>query len=101
MFRSLLVGSTGHSGLTIVASGLLFGVLHISGGRNYASGVFSSAAGCLYGWLYVSQASLPCACIAHAVGNITSAAAWLLNRSSGKKGTHELQDGSVYEDNAE
>jgi membrane protease YdiL (CAAX protease family) len=80
LFRGAVVGGCGHSGLAVIATGLFFGLLHVSGGRSYASGVFASFAGCLYGVVYVLQASVASAAVAHAVGNLSSASLWLLQR---------------------
>jgi uncharacterized protein len=76
LFRGALVGNLGGSASAATVVALLFGFLHITGPRNYASGVFATAAGFVYGILYITTASVWIAAVAHAVGNVTSAALW-------------------------
>lgn len=77
LFRGAVVGNLGGTPGAVALAALIFGYLHVSGPRNYASGVFAGAAGAAYGLVYISSASVLAAAVAHAVGNLTSAAAWI------------------------
>eukprot|EP00892_Ulva_mutabilis_P007153 jgi/Ulvmu1/480/UM001_0488.1 len=77
LFRGAVVGNLGGTPGAVALAALIFGYLHISGPRNYASGVFAGAAGVAYGLVYISSGSVLAAAVAHAVGNVTSAASWV------------------------
>ena len=51
LFRGGLVSLLGFSYPAVAVSGIVFGALHVSGGRNAASGFFATVAGILYGWV--------------------------------------------------
>lgn len=82
LFRGGLVGLLGWTMPAVVVSGVVFGVLHATGGRNYASAAFATSVGILYGTVYLQTGSLSAAMLAHCVGNASSAAAWLHARES-------------------
>ncbi len=67
----------------MLLSGVIFGLLHNSGGRNMAFAAWASAVGCLYGgaFLYTHNIWVPAA--AHSVANFASAALW---RTAKRKG---------------
>lgn len=77
LFRGGLVGLLGWTLPSVIATGAVFGVLHASGGRNYASAIFAGNVGILYGIVYLQTGSLTAAMLAHCVGNSASAATWL------------------------
>jgi uncharacterized protein len=77
LFRGAVVGNLGGGTGAVLLVALLFGYLHVSGPRNYASGIFAGVAGVVYGLVYVSSASVLAAAVAHCVGNLSSAAVWL------------------------
>jgi Type II CAAX prenyl endopeptidase Rce1-like len=77
LFRGALVGSLGASAFAVLIVAALFGALHVSGGRNVASGVFAAWAGAVYGGVYVATGSVWAAALAHGAGNASSAAVWL------------------------
>ena len=60
----------------MLVAGLTFGVLHNSGGRNPAFAAWSTAVGCLYGWLFLLTQNLHAAMLAHSIANLASAALW-------------------------
>ena len=64
-----------------VLSGLVFGVLHNSGGRNPAFAAWASAVGVLYGGLFVYSHNIWVPVTAHALANFCSAAAWKARQS--------------------
>ena len=85
LFRGAVVGNLGGGTGAVALVALIFGYLHVSGPRNYASGVFAAIAGVAYGMVYVSSASVLAAAVAHCVGNISSASVWLV--TSTERGT--------------
>jgi uncharacterized protein len=82
LFRGAVVGNLGGSAGAVVLVALLFGYLHVSGPRNYASGIFAAVAGLMYGMVYISSMSVLAASLAHCVGNLSSAAVWLATSSN-------------------
>ena len=65
----------------VVVSSVVFGALHIGGGRSAAFGVWASAVGACYGAtaLYTGSVAAPAA--AHALANIASAVYWNATRA--------------------
>ncbi len=57
-------------------SGVIFGLLHNSGGRNLAFAAWASAVGVFYGGLYVSTHDIWVPIAAHSLANFSSAAIW-------------------------
>jgi uncharacterized protein len=80
-FRGALVGNLGASAPAVLLVAAIFGALHVSGSRNYASGVFAACVGVLYGTVFVVTGSVWAAALSHGVGNATSAALWLGQQS--------------------
>lgn len=77
LFRGAVVGNLGGGTGAVALVALIFGYLHVSGPRNYASGIFAAVAGLAYGMVYISSASVVAAAVAHCVGNVSSASVWL------------------------
>lgn len=77
LFRGAVVGNLGGTPGAAALAAIIFGYLHISGPRNYASGLFAGAAGVAYGAVYITTGSVWAAAAAHVVGNLTSAATWI------------------------
>lgn len=77
LFRGAVVGNLGGGAGAVVLVALIFGYLHVSGPRNYASGIFAAVAGVAYGMVYIYSASVLAAALAHCVGNLSSASVWL------------------------
>ena len=80
----------------VVVSSVVFGALHIGGGRSAAFGVWASAVGVCYGAtaLYTGSVAAPAA--AHAIANIASAVYWNATRAdtvaSAVNSARELED---------
>lgn len=77
LFRGAVVGNLGGGTGAVALVALLFGYLHVSGPRNYASGIFAGIAGLVYGLVFTYSASVLAPAVAHCVGNLSSAAVWL------------------------
>ena len=77
LFRWALVPAVYPDWRGVVISGLVFGILHINGGRNSAFAAWASCVGCVYGFLYIYSGSAAVAVGAHAMSNIFSATLWL------------------------
>lgn len=83
LFRWALIPAIYPDWRGVVISGVVFGVLHLNGGRNAAFALWASIIGILYGSLYLhSQGSLIVPILAHATANISSAQIWLNSESS-------------------
>jgi membrane protease YdiL (CAAX protease family) len=82
LFRWALIPAIYPDWRGVVISGVVFGVLHLNGGRNAAFALWASIIGILYGSLYLhSQGSLIVPILAHATANISSAQTWLNSKS--------------------
>lgn len=83
LFRWALVPAIYPDWRGVVISGLVFGALHVNGGRNVAFAVWASVVGFSYGQLYLYTGSLALAAAAHACSNVISGLLWLsLNKDS-------------------
>jgi len=60
----------------VLISGVVFGLLHNSGGRNLAFAAWASGVGCLYGASFLVTHNIWVPAAAHAVSNFVSAAVW-------------------------
>lgn len=79
LFRWALIGCTWPDARGVLLSGAVFGVLHMSGGRNAAFAAWASAVGCLYGAAFLATGNVWVPAGAHAIANFASAAAWISN----------------------
>jgi membrane protease YdiL (CAAX protease family) len=98
LFRGAVVGNLGGTTGAVAFVSLLFGYLHVSGPRNYASGIFAAAAGAAYGLVYISSQSVLAAAFAHCVGNATSAASWLFSNPASSDSARSEADDALPEE---
>ena len=61
----------------VAVSGLVFGALHVGGGRNASFAAWASAVGVLYGAAAVYTGDVATAMLAHGLANYASAYSWL------------------------
>lgn len=87
LFRFALLPAISPDWRGAVISGLVFGALHVNGGRNAAFAAWASAVGIAYGYLYLYTGSLAASAAAHAIANVLSAWLWTANLD------HEGDDG--------
>jgi membrane protease YdiL (CAAX protease family) len=85
LFRWGLVSATWPDARGVLLSGAVFGVLHVSGGRNAAYAVWASAVGWLYGAAFLATGNVWVPAGAHAIANFASAAAWLNKNRKGSQ----------------
>jgi len=76
LFRWALISATWPDARGVLLSGAVFGVLHISGGRNAAFAVWATAVGWLYGAAFLVSGDVWVPAGAHALANFASAALW-------------------------
>lgn len=79
LFRGALLPCFGLDWKGAVLAGVLFGVLHISGGRNLAFAAWASFVGILYGLACVSTQTMLVPMAAHSVNNLVGALLWKSN----------------------
>ena len=82
LFRGALLPAIYPDWRGVVISGVVFGVLHINGGRNVEFGVWAGSVGCAYGAAYLYTGTLAVPMVAHALANIASASLWLSSNSN-------------------
>jgi membrane protease YdiL (CAAX protease family) len=82
LFRWALITATWPDAKGVLLSGAVFGVLHISGGRNAAFAAWSTAVGCLYGAAFLATGNVWVPAGAHALANFAAAAVWKSSSSS-------------------
>ncbi|KAL2642461.1 hypothetical protein R1flu_010048 [Riccia fluitans] len=78
LFRGALLPFIGPDWRGVFGAGLIFGVLHISGGRKPAFGIWASFVGIIYGVLGLYTHDLATPMAAHSAANLLSAALWNL-----------------------
>ena len=79
LFRGALLPAIG--GVPGVAvSSIVFGALHIGGGRSAAFGVWASMVGACYGACALHTGSVAAPAAAHAMANLASAVYWMATR---------------------
>ncbi|KAK3272533.1 hypothetical protein CYMTET_19179 [Cymbomonas tetramitiformis] len=76
LFRGTLLPAVGADWRGVTVAGIVFGALHISGGRNPAFAVWSGSVGILYGALAVVTNDLYAPILAHTIANLASATIW-------------------------
>jgi membrane protease YdiL (CAAX protease family) len=87
LFRGGLVPLTWPDYRGVLLSGVVFGVLHVGGGRNAAFAAWATAVGWLYGGvLLASGGNVWVPAGAHALANFASAAVWKSKNSGGGSG---------------
>lgn len=79
LFRFALLPTISPDWRGAIVSGLVFGALHVNGGRNAAFAAWASAVGITYGCLYLYTGSLVASAAAHALANLLSAWLWTAN----------------------
>ena len=77
LFRGALVPAVYPDWRGVVIAGIVFGSLHINGGRNAAFGAWAGAVGCAYGAAFLATGNLLVPLMAHAAANVASATLWL------------------------
>jgi membrane protease YdiL (CAAX protease family) len=85
LFRGALVPATWPDARGVLAAGALFGLLHVSGGRNFAYAAWASAVGWLYGAAFLATGNVWVPAGAHAAANFASAALWLSRQQQGQQ----------------
>lgn len=65
-------------------SGVAFGVLHNSGGRNWAFAGWAAVVGSLYGAAYLATGDIAVPVGAHVLANLSGAVLWLQFRKGDK-----------------
>ena len=87
VFRGVLIPAFSSVSSTygaVVISGLVFGALHVGGGRNAAFAAWASLVGVLYGAAAVATGDVATAMLAHGIANYASASLWLKEDAEGK-----------------
>ena len=85
LFRWALVPAIYPDWRGVAIAGLVFGALHVNGGRNLAFAAWASVIGCAYGYLYLYTGSLAWTACAHGLANVLSATVWLKTQASPPK----------------
>ena len=86
VFRGVLIPAFSSVSSTygaVVISGLVFGALHVGGGRNAAFAAWASLVGVLYGAAAVATGDVATAMLAHGIANYASASLWLKEDAEG------------------
>lgn len=76
LFRSAIIPATSPDWIGVLIAGVVFGVLHNSGGRNIAFAGWASVVGVAYGAAFVYTHNIWVVAGAHALANFCSAVAW-------------------------
>ncbi|GMH32731.1 hypothetical protein BSKO_00565 [Bryopsis sp. KO-2023] len=85
LFRGGLIPALYADWRGVLLSGIAFGLLHNTGGRNWAFAAWASAVGSLYGVVFLATQNLYVPMLAHSFSNLASAYLWLFsNRNQAK-----------------
>jgi len=76
LFRGAIIPGSFLDWRGVLISGLIFGLLHNSGGRNAAFAAWATGVGCLYGTSFLITHNIWVPAVAHAASNFISAAVW-------------------------
>ncbi|CAM6087899.1 unnamed protein product [Calypogeia fissa] len=81
LFRGALLPFWGPDWKGVVGAGLLFGVLHVSGGRNASFAIWASFVGVVYGILGLYTCDLAAPMAAHSLANLLGGAIWKVSQN--------------------
>ena len=79
LFRGVMLPAVGLDATGVVASSLLFGVLHLSGPQQWPYVVWATAVGLLLGFSALATGNLLVPIVAHIVTNLLSSYLWKLD----------------------
>ncbi|AFZ18991.1 CPBP family intramembrane glutamic endopeptidase [Allocoleopsis franciscana] len=79
LFRGVMLPAVGLNATGVVASSLLFGVLHLSGPQQWPYVVWATAVGLLLGFSALATGNLLVPIVAHIVTNLLSSYLWKLD----------------------
>ncbi len=79
LFRGVMLPAVGLNAIGLVATSLLFGVLHLSGPQQWPYVVWASAVGFLLGFSALATGNLLVPIVAHIVTNLLSSYLWKLD----------------------
>ncbi|KAJ4809959.1 CAAX amino terminal protease family protein [Rhynchospora pubera] len=86
LFRGGLMPIFGLDWKSALASGAIFGILHLSGGRKYSYTIWATIVGFAYGLATVGSSSLVVPMVSHSLNNIIGGLFWYLNSNSISEG---------------
>ncbi len=78
LFRGIMLPAVGLNAIGLVASSVLFGVLHLSGPQQWPYVVWATAVGFLLGYSALATGNLLVPIVAHVVTNLVSSCLWKL-----------------------
>ncbi|NEO80163.1 CPBP family intramembrane glutamic endopeptidase, partial [Moorena sp. SIO4G3] len=78
LFRGVMLPAVGLNAIGIIASSMLFGILHLSGIQQWPYVVWATLVGLLLGYSAVATDNLLVPIVAHIVTNFVSSLVWKL-----------------------
>ncbi|NEP12516.1 MAG: CPBP family intramembrane metalloprotease [Symploca sp. SIO2C1] len=84
LFRGVMLPAIGLNAVGIVATSLLFGILHLSGSQQWPYVIWASVVGLLLGFSAVATENLLIPIVAHVITNLLSSYLW-------KRGNREVE----------
>ncbi len=84
LFRGVMLPAIGLNAVGIVATSLLFGILHLSGSQQWPYVIWASVVGLLLGFSAVATDNLLVPIVAHVITNLLSSYLW-------KRGNREVE----------
>jgi hypothetical protein len=79
LFRGVMLPAVGLNAIGVVASSLLFGILHMSGRQQWPYVVWATTVGLLLGFSALATGNLLVPIVAHVVTNLVSSYLWKLD----------------------
>lgn len=77
LFRGALLPSISPDWRGAIVAGIVFGALHVLGGRNIAFAAWASFVGTMYGIVFLQTGTIIVPALAHAIANTSSALLWI------------------------
>jgi hypothetical protein len=76
LFRGVMLPAVGLNAIGLIFSSLCFGVLHLSGAKQWPYVVWATVVGLLLGWSAIATTNLLVPVVAHIVTNLVSSCVW-------------------------
>jgi membrane protease YdiL (CAAX protease family) len=82
LFRGVMLPALGANTLSVLVSSLLFGILHLSGNKQWPYAIWATAIGLALGFSAIATGNLLVPIVAHALTNFLSGCLWKWNHKT-------------------
>jgi membrane protease YdiL (CAAX protease family) len=82
LFRGVMIPALGYNHIAVLLSSICFGVLHLSGSKQWAYVIWATFVGLLLGYSALLTGNLLVPIVAHIITNLISSIVWKIKHSS-------------------